>query len=169
MKKFYTRQSIFTLAFLIILSNCRASDNSTPSSTPSLPPTEIMTSTPADTMTPMPTRTQEPIVFHTSQGTLEIIRYGFQPSLLEWKPDGGYRLLILWLQSVDGSYEQGDGLLEDSAGVYVIGNDRSTTFRGVCCLAPEGLVIGFTTPATASTFTLYWPGNEPIELDKPQR
>jgi predicted small lipoprotein YifL len=168
MKKTFT---VVALLFLsLALAGCGSGRRAGPTAGPeSAGPTAAETPSPAISATPAPTKTQEPIAIQAQRGSLTIVAYGFAPSLSDWEPESGYRLLLLRMESTGGAYAGGEGLLEETEGAYVVGNDRSTTFRGACCLAGGGLVIGFVTPSTASTFTLFWPGNPPIALTHPQR
>jgi hypothetical protein len=161
---------MWMVLFSLALAGCGPGRQAGPTAEPeSAASTAAVTPSPAFSATPAPTKTQEPIAVQGQRGALTIVAYGFAPSLSDWEPGSGYRLFLLRLESTGGAYAGGEGLLEDTEGAYVVGNDRSTTFRGACCMAGEGLVIGFATPSTASTFTLYWPGNPPIALTHPQR
>lgn len=165
-----SKAMVWMVFFSLILAGCGAGRQAGQTAEPeSAAPTAAVTPSPSFSATPAPTKTQEPIAVQAQRGSLTIAAYGFAPSLPGWEPESGYRLFLLRLESAGGAYAGGEGLMEDTEKAYVVGNDRSTTFRGVCCLAGEGLAIGFVTPATASTFTLYWPGNPPIALTRPQR
>ena len=48
--------------------------------------------------------------------------------------------------------------------IYILGSDGSQTFpTGMCGWVEEEFVMGFTVPLV-ETYTLYWPGNLPIDL-----
>ena len=69
----------------------------------------------------------------------------------------GYQILQVWFE---GSFYEG------SQDIYVIGDDGSKTSSTISGIFGGGSkrMIGFTPPDSAHKFTLYWPGNEPIEL-----
>jgi hypothetical protein len=76
----------------------------------------------------------------------------------------GYQILNVWFKSADGSKTDGSTFYAASNGAYVISDDGSKTERYMGGLVDGKPMVGFTPPLTAHKFTLYWPGNDPIEL-----
>ncbi len=155
------------LIFLVAAAGCGSRQETVPSPTLVSSPSATWMPSPTAILVRTPTSTPQPIVIHAPGGTLQIVRYGFQSSFQGQEAESGSRFLILWLESTDGSYPGGEGLQADAGEVRLVGSDRSNTFLGICCLVNGGLAIGFMPPSSASTFTLIWPGNDPIRLDRP--
>ena len=76
----------------------------------------------------------------------------------------GYRILNVYVESADGREIDGSAFYEESRDVFVIGDDGSETKSYTGGLLSGQLMVGFTPPDTAHTFTLVWPGNDPVEL-----
>ncbi|HLO14298.1 MAG TPA: hypothetical protein VK206_05685 [Anaerolineales bacterium] len=63
------------------------------------------------------------------------------------------------------SLESFQNMIRDSHGqIYVLGNDDSPTISTMAGWVQDEFVMGFRVPM-AESYTLYWPGNSPIELN----
>jgi hypothetical protein len=78
------------------------------------------------------------------------------------QPKSGYKILLIWFEGVDGEKIDGGAFFTARKGVYIIADDGSKTESYTGGLVDGRLVVGFTPPATAKKFTLYWQDNPPI-------
>lgn len=78
----------------------------------------------------------------------------------------GYQILIVWLAPADGR-APGDvrNLFDASRDVYISWDANSREKRYTGGLLSGRLVMAFTPPAGLRTFTLVWPGNQPIAIE----
>lgn len=118
------------------------------------------------TVTPRPTATVALVTITTPLGDLVITK----AEIVDENPMGqkaapGYQILNVSFESADGSPIDGGDFYDASREVYVTGDDGSKTKSYMGGLVSGELIVGFTPPVSAQTFTLYWPGNDPIELD----
>jgi len=82
------------------------------------------------------------------------------------KAQDGHQLLLVWFE---GNIWKSLNLT--TSGVYVLGDDGSTTpvaSIGATVVGEKSselkLLLPFYPPITATSFTLYWPNNTPVEL-----
>lgn len=80
----------------------------------------------------------------------------------------GYQVLVLELTPATGS-DVGD-ITSEGADAYIVstGGTRTDSFLFGWSLNEDDVkegMVGFTPEASASSFTLHWPGNDPIDLD----
>lgn len=118
------------------------------------------------TATPPPTATVALVTITTSLGDMIITK----AEIVDENPMGekaapGYQILNVSFESADDSPIDGMDFYSASQEVYIIGDDGSKTESYMGGLVSGELIVGFTPPASAQTFTLYWPNNDPIELD----
>ena len=186
------KQQAIDICFLVVslvISGCgpgqllgpTLTPTSTSTLTPTVTPTNTPTATPVPTYTPIPpTATATPIPkprLTTSVGVLEIssVQRGdrFPPgcsldSLACQQAQAGYQVLVVWLESAEGSdpADISSDLFEASQGVYVIAADGSQTNSMGGGMIASRLFVAFTPPASATDFQLFWPGNSVVDLEE---
>lgn len=149
---------------------------STATRTPIPTPTSTATLTPVPTNTSSPTVAMPSITITTATGDIVITEVKFVSKDAEGKTASpGYQIFNILFKNADGSDINLPEFFTASQDVYIKGDDGSKTTMYTVGLAQasagyfltdEGL-IGFMPPANAHKFTLFWPGNAPIELPIP--
>jgi hypothetical protein len=86
------------------------------------------------------------------------------------QPTEKFLLLILTQPGVENlvpgefSLESFQNMIQESNGqIYIFGNDNSPVISTMAGWVQDEFVMGFRVPI-ADSYTLYWPGNSPIEL-----
>jgi hypothetical protein len=148
-----------------LMSGCVST--SIPPTLTAIPPTETPVPPTDTSVPPTTTPTEVPIVITitTSLGDIFLTKAEVATeNVMGDQAAPGFQLLNVWFESADGSAIDGSAFYDESKAVYVMGDDGSKTNSYLGGLVSGQLLVGFTPPESAHTFTLYWPGNEPVEL-----
>ena len=162
-----TKLPTLLLALLLTLTACQ------PAATPL--PTALPTALPSPTAPPAtPTAAASTPLLHTSLGDFEILSARFVDEVHGVTPSAGQKILLLVLAqpgqatiALDAfSLEAFREMTQDTSqgGLYILGSDGSYNISTMAGWVDEEFAMGFPMPTTAETYTLYWPGNPPIEL-----
>ena len=172
------------MCLVVLLSGCAPAATPIPATSTPIPPTDTpipptaspiptetpvpptATSLPSDTPMPAASGTGKKIT--TSAGTVVVTKTEIATEdAMGNKASPGYEILTVWFQTTDGSTIDGTAFYNASKGVYIMGDDGSKTISNMGGMLDLKLMVGFTPPVKAHKFTLYWPGNDPVELVLP--
>lgn len=113
-------------------------------------------------------------ILKTSLGDLVIISAHFVDEVHGTKPNPGEKILLVilsqpGLEHLDPagfSLEAFDKMTHDPSKdtIYILGSDGSRTISTMGGWVDEDFAMGFTVPADATTYTLFWPDNSPVDI-----
>jgi hypothetical protein len=124
--------------------------------------------------TPMPENDATQPVLKTSMGDFVIVSARFVDEVHGTKPNPGEKILLVilsqpGLERLDPAtffLEDFDKVIHDTSKepIYILGSDGSETISTMGGWVDEEFAMGFILPATAKTYTLFWPDNAPIDI-----
>ena len=170
-------QQVICIGSALFLFGCSTPATPAASATP-VPPTATVippsstpapTSTSTPTLAPTSTPTEVMVKISTSLGDILLTKAEIaSENPMGEKAQPGYQILNVLFKSADGKQLDGMAFYNASKAVYVEGDDGSRTNSYMGGLVSGELMVGFTPPASAHEFTLFWPGNDPIKLELTQ-
>ncbi len=110
----------------------------------------------------------------TTMGDFVIVSARFVEEVNGTKPKVGERILLMTLtrpgsvklDPVKFSLEEFDNMIHDRGSeIYILGNDGSRVISTMGGWVQDEFAMGFSVPLEAETYTLYWSGNSPINLN----
>jgi hypothetical protein len=124
--------------------------------------------------TPKPEKDIAQPLIKTPAGDFVIVSARFVDEVHGDKPGPGEKILLVilsqpGLERLDPAtffLEDFDKIIHDTskAPIYILGDDGSETVSTMGGWVDEEFAMGFILPATANTYTLFWPDNPPIEI-----
>lgn len=110
----------------------------------------------------------------TAAGEFEVAAARFTEEVHGVKPGPEEKILLVILAQPGGkkldpqafSLEAFQQALQDTGQgqVHILGDDGSFTISSMAGWVEDEFAMGFRLPAAAKTYTLFWPGNDPIVL-----
>jgi hypothetical protein len=170
----FTRKTNWT-AILMTLALCLSACAplaSTPTSAATA--TAVVAATSGGAATPTPAAEAGKPLLKTALGDFVIASARLTDEVNGVKPQAGEKILLVILARPDQakldptefSLEAFSNMIHDTSQgeIYILGSDSSQTISTMAGWVGDEFALGFRLPVTAETYTLYWPGNAPINI-----
>jgi hypothetical protein len=103
-------------------------------------------------------------VLKTALGDLTVVSARFVNEVHGETPAPGFKILLVALERADGAPIDLAAFQTAQLGTHILGEDGSETISPMAGLVDEKFVMGFRLPEAVQTYTLVWPGNDPVKI-----
>jgi hypothetical protein len=125
--------------------------------------TSVPTVAPVATAAVAPTAAAKPVL-KTALGDLMVISARFVSEVHGETPAPGLKILLVGLERADGTSIDLQAFQTAQLGTHILGDDGSETISPMAGFVENEFVMGFRLPETVKTYTLVWPGNDPVKI-----